>query len=263
MKMLNWLKEKSPTILSVLGGIGVIGTGVLTFYAVRESDRREEEWFEKNRGSDQPEPTLKERIQIEYLPYVPPAICAFASIACIFGANFLNKRQQAALMSAYALLEQSYREYKEKVRSLAGPATDEFIEKAIAQEHDDAKNDLPPWDEVQTFYLKEYGKFFDRTMQQVWEAEYHLNRNFVLRGYVTLNEFLDFLSLDHVEDGDRIGWDIHSGEEYYGYSWIDFSHRHYIADDGLQIYEIYLDFEPHELFGDLSYVSPTMQTLKD
>lgn len=259
-KFLNWLEDNSPTILTVLGCVGVAATAVLTARAVRAADTKEENFYEIHPDREM-EP--KEVVEYMVLPYVPPAICALATVACIFGANVLNKRQQAALMSAYALLEQSYQEYRAKVREITGPGTDEFIQKAIEQEHEAKEKDELPWDEVQTFYISQYGKFFDRTMNQVWQAEYHLNRNFVLRGYVTFNEFLDFLGLDHIEGGDKIGWDAASGAEYYGYSWIDFSHRQYTADDGLRIYEIYLDFEPHELFGDLAYVPPTMQTLKD
>lgn len=52
--------------------------------------------------------------------YIPAAISGTATIFCIFGANVLSKRQQAALTSAYALLNDSYNNYKDKLKELYG-----------------------------------------------------------------------------------------------------------------------------------------------
>lgn len=45
--------------------------------------------------------------------YIPTAAFGLSTIACIMGANALNSRKQAALTSAYALINQSYKEYKD------------------------------------------------------------------------------------------------------------------------------------------------------
>ena len=42
------------------------------------------------------------------------------SIVCIFGANVLNKKWQASIASAYALLDSLYKDYKNKVKELYG-----------------------------------------------------------------------------------------------------------------------------------------------
>ena len=78
-------------------------------------------------------------------------------------------------------------------------------------------------------------------------SDYYINRNLVLRGEVTLNEFLSFLGLEAVEEGDMIGWDCYIGEAQYGYRWIDFNHRHYVTDDGLTVCSIDTPFAPHSL----------------
>ncbi len=59
------------------------------------------------------------------------------------------------------------------------------------------------------------------------DAEYHLNRNFVLRGVASLNEFYAFLGLPETRYGDEVGWTVADG-----YSWIDFEHRLVSRDDG-------------------------------
>lgn len=79
------------------------------------------------------------------------------------------------------------------------------------------------------------------------QAEYHLNRNFILRGYVSVNDFLDFLKLEHTASGDEDGWEEFAGEAFYGYRWVDFEHRHYTTDDGLSVCAIETPFYCHNL----------------
>ena len=54
-----------------------------------------------------------EAVRSAWVCYIPTAISGTATIFCIFGANVLNKHQQAALTSAYALLNDSYNNYKD------------------------------------------------------------------------------------------------------------------------------------------------------
>ena len=64
-------------------------------------------------------------------------------------------------------------------------------------------------------------------------AEYHTNRNFVLRGYSPLNEFYEFLGLPQTADGEKLGWTCTDGE-----CWIDFEHRPFTNNRGTQCYEL-------------------------
>lgn len=63
------------------------------------------------------------------------------------------------------------------------------------------------------------------------DAEYHINRNLALRGYVELNEFYEFLGLEPTAFGSEVGWSTEAGAQWYGYSWIDFYHEYYESDD--------------------------------
>ena len=55
-------------------------------------------------------------------------------MTCIFGSNVLNKRQQASLASAYALLDTSFKEYKKKVIDLYNEEADIEIRNEIAKD---------------------------------------------------------------------------------------------------------------------------------
>lgn len=238
----DWLRKASPTILTIVGAAGTVTTAVLAVKATPDALQRKER-AQQAKGNDAL--STIEIVKAEAPAYFPAAAVGIGTLGCIFGANILNRRQQASLASAYAVLNQMYGKYKDKVKSLFGDEGDYMVERAIEQADRDVEDDRPPWDEVQTFHFEPYGKFFERTMEQVFQAEYHINRNLMLRGSVTVNEFLDFLELEHIDKGDTVGWNLYDGEAFYGYQWIDFHHRHFVTDDGLTVCAIDTPFSPH------------------
>jgi len=251
----DWLKKASPTILTILGAVGTVATAVMAVKATPDALERRDQ-AQKDKGAQKL--TVLETVKAETPAYLPAAAVGVGTIGCIFGANILSQKQQASLASAYALLDQTYRKYKGKVKSLFGEEGDHIVERAVEQDDKNIEEDRPPWDEVQTFYFEPYGKFFERTMEQVFQAEYHINRNLMLKQCVTVNEFLDFLELEHVDGGDEFGWNLWDGEAFYGYSWIDFNHRYFVTDDGLTVCSIDMPFSPHreetEFSGEQSWV---------
>lgn len=83
-------------------------------------------------------------------------------------------------------------------------------------------------EEQRLFYDSFSKRYFQATISQVLQAEYHINRNMVLGAFVTLNDFYDFLGISHVEGGDVVGW-LLSDSMY----WIDFDNSKAMVDDGL------------------------------
>ena len=74
------------------------------------------------------------------------------------------------------------------------------------------------------------------------DAEYHLTRNYVLGGFISINEYLDFLGLKEIPDGDNAGWSIDSGAY-----WLDFEHtKMKRTHNGEPMYAINCIFEPDE-----------------
>ena len=196
-----------------------------------------------------PKLTALETIRVCWKDYILPASIGIGTLACIFGANALSRRQQAALASAYAALASAFEGYRQKVDDICGSGTDAMIEKTIEREKKDEEDDRPPWDEGQTFYLGccEKPAFFERTMEEVLRAEYNLNHIFVTRGFVTLNELFDFLGLESTKEGELSGWGCCVGEPNCGYKWIEFDHSYYIADSGMLVCSINPLIEPHPL----------------
>ena len=119
--------SKGSTILTCLAAIGVIGTTILTVKGTKKaSDRLIEARIEKG-----DELTKIETVKVAAPAYIPTIIMGVSTIICIFGIDVLNQRQQAALASAYALADRSYREYSNKVKDLYGEDVDRQIKDGI------------------------------------------------------------------------------------------------------------------------------------
>lgn len=246
-KVYLYFKKNGSTILTGIAAIGTVGTAVLAVRATPkalECIRREEEAKEENL-------TAVEIIRYAGPHYIPAILIGTSAIACMFGANALNKKQQASLISAYAMLDQSYRQYRNKVINLYGNDADVSITDSIAKdEYDNAELCFNPSEEdnLVLFYDDFSKRFFEKTKEQVLLAEYHFNRNFVLFCYATLNQFYEMLGIPGIEGGDDLGWSMYAGDEFYGYHFVDFNHQLIIDSDGdsdpEEFYKIMMPFPP-------------------
>lgn len=243
MTTTNWLKKNTSTILTFVSAVGMAGTVVL---AVRATPKAMRACTDAQTEKGRTQLTKLEVVKAAAPAYLTTLAAGTGTLICLFGANVLSRRQQASLISAYAALNQTFADYRAKVISFGGKELDKAAWDAVEAERKDKEDDRPPWNEVQTFYLQGYPKFFEATMEQVRTAEYVLNRNFVLREIATFNEFLRLLGVDDLgEEGEKIGWESYIGEAFYGYRWIDFDHVYRTTDDGMAICEIRMPFRPH------------------
>lgn len=250
-----YLKKYSPVALSCAASVGVIITAVT---AVKVTPRAVELIKADSRRKHDGDPyayTKKEAVVSAWKCYIPAVAFGASTIACIMGANALNRRQQAALTSAYALINNSYKEYKDKLKELYGEETHNAIMESIAKEKcQDVhittstfySTDTLDFDEgmepeiTRTFYDCFSRRYFESTISKVIQAEYHLNRNFMFAGTIPLNDFYEFLGLEKIKIGDEVGWSNCNGDIY----WIDFNHHRVTLDDGLEIFMIEMVFEP-------------------
>lgn len=234
-----YTRNKSPAILT---GIGVIGVAVTVATAVKATPKalRILQEAEKAKGE---ELTGLEVVEQVGAVYMPTAVIGAVTISCILGANAINKRRQASITSALYFTEKAFREYKKKTKDVFGAEADNQIMDALAEERY-KENDIMVSNGKQLFFEEYSGRFFESTEEDVVLAEYHFNRNFVLRGYAELNELYEFLNLSPTESGAVLGWSIGAGEVFYGYQWIDFEHRKVIREDGAEYYAITMPFIP-------------------
>lgn len=243
-----FLQKNSGTILTIMGSLGVIATAAssikATIKAVEITQEASSIEYSDNNELCFSEPlTPKEVVQLTWKCYIPTVLVATSTIVCINGANLLNKKKQTSLISAYGMLDTAYREYRNKTKELYGDEADKLIRTNISNDIN-KKQKLKTTGRGVVFYEPYSRTFFERTMEEVLDAQYHLNRNMTLRSYASLNEFYEFLGLPTTDYGNEIGWSILAGEEFYGYSWIDFTQELCKTSSGEEYYTIKYDFIP-------------------
>ena len=125
-----FVKRNASTILTGLGGIGVVATTITAVKATPKALRLIEE-AETKKGEKL---TKWEKVKTASPSYISTIGFGTVTIACILGAEFLNQRKQASLASVYVLLDQAYKDYKRKTVELYGEERDQEIMNAIAIE---------------------------------------------------------------------------------------------------------------------------------
>lgn len=204
----KYVKCNAASILSLFAVGGVIGTSVSVVKATNK-------FTDKKKESS----SMKETICIAIPIFLPAVLLGSSTIVCILGANHINKQKQAALLSAYALIDQSFKDYRTKLIELQGEDLNTKIQEDLYRAglsqcvHTDEDGKLE-WFEPfskETLYLYE---------KEIIDAEYQLNRLFTGRGYATLNDWYDILGLPHTPYGDALGWGICCD-----YAWVDFEHH--------------------------------------
>ena len=239
MKTKHFFKRNGSTILTCIGAVGVVATAVTAVKATPKVTIL----LEKERKLKGEELTKIEVIKVAGPHYIPSILIGVGTLTCIFGSNVLNKRQQASLASAYALLDTSFKEYKKKVIDLYNEEADIEIRNEIAKDKYE-ENDIEVDDNKMLFYEEYSGRYFESTSKEVIQAEYNLNRELTNHGGVYLNKFYKFLDIAPTDYGNEYGWSLGVLESHYWANWIEFDHEKVIMADGLECTIIRFRYEP-------------------
>ena len=224
--MKDFLRRNSSTILTCVGAVGVVTTSVMAVKATPKALTL----LEKAKQEKGEELTKFEVVKVAGPSYIPAIISGAATIACIFGSNVISKHQQAALMSAYALLDNSYKEYRNKVDELYGEEAGHKVREEIVKEKYTG-DVITSNNNEELFYDFYSGRFFNSTKEHVLWAEYETNRALFVNYAVGLNEFYDLVGLDPLPEYENIGWSCGRMEETYWHPWIEFDHEDTTVDD--------------------------------
>lgn len=243
------LRRNSPKILTLLAAIGTASTAFATARATPKALLLIQE-AEAQKGEDL---TALEKVKVATTPYIPVILLGSATVMCIFGAQMLNRRAQSSMASAYALLDQSFKDYRRKLKEIYGDEADKKVIEALAVEKSQTvyinasylegscELSLDENSSKPVLWYDEYSKrFFTASLEQVLMAEYHLNRNYILRGEAVINELYEFLGLEPTDWGAEAGW----APMDEGMFWIEFNHLPAKLDDGSVFYIIEMPFEP-------------------
>lgn len=251
------LTKAGSIVLSVLSMAGVVATAIIS----AKNTLKVKDILDKGTVG-----TPKEQFLQVYVPnYLPTVITGAATILCIAGNGLLNKRTQTGLVSAYALVDRSYKRYQGKVKQIFGMEAHDRIMQELAVESAQRQyitatggfaNSSIDFDENDTeekmiFYDSYSRRHFESTINRVLQAQYHVNRNFALGAFVSVNDFYSFLGVSPIDGGDDVGWTM--ADEIY---WIDFDNHRIHLDkyncDCLVIDYVF-DPMPNEYWEELNY----------
>ena len=237
MNLLNssklFLRRNSPTILTFLGAAGVVATSIAAVKATPKAMAL----LEKTKEEKGEELTKLEMVKVAGPAYIPAVAIGASTIACIFGANALNKKTQASIMSAYALLDTSYKQYKSKVKELYGENLDQNVKKEIAKDKF-KDNDIHINNEKILFFDFYSLRYFESTERLVLKAENRVNELLKLYGRASLNDFYESLGMPTAYTGYELWWNVQKCPS------VEFTHDITTMDDGLECCVISMSVEP-------------------
>lgn len=244
---------------AILTGISVIGVGITTGLAINstikavkiiedktvELTKHEKIYADNNpyTVAIPPKFTKKDILYYTWKQYIPVAISGLSTILCIVGIHSLNKRTQASLVSAYALLDNTYKEYKQKMHELYpdDPKVINFEHEVIKSKF---KKDMVLDEDKELFFDYQTMQYFESTMEDVMAAERHMNECLAEDGYVCINELYEYLDLPTTLYGWQMGWSYSTSDKIYSEDDIKltFSYEKVVMDDGLECTIIVINY---------------------
>jgi hypothetical protein len=202
--------DNSPGILTGLGVAGAVTTAVLTGKAGWNSALMVADLKEVSVGDLKGEPTTKEKFQLVWKEFIPPAVVGLITITAIIGANQVGARRTAAITAAFKLSEQLNEDYKKKVLETLGIQKEEKLRSELASEVME-KNPPPSGMIIVTgsdvlFYDQWSGRYFHNTMERVQKAVNDINYQVNNYMHASLTDFYEMIGLSATQESSQIGW---------------------------------------------------------
>ena len=255
------IKKHSPEILM---GAGIIGTVASTVLACKATTKVSKIMEEKNEVIEQihrcveseeieyTEDDSKKDLTIVYAQtgvklvklYAPAVAVGALSIAGIVSGHHILKKRNIALAAAYAVVDKSFKDYRQRVIERFGEALDRELRYNIkAKEVEEIVIDKNGNEKVEKRIVNtvenpsegvsEYAKFFDafNTDEHQKDPEYNLmflrrqqdwaNEVLKSRGHLFLNEVYDMLGIPRTKAGQVVGW-VYDEKNPNGDNYVDF-----------------------------------------
>lgn len=232
------LSKYAPTILTVAGTAGFVGTTVLASKAtlkleetvaeeasllVKVHEAQEDgKLSDKDAAHDKVVLYTRMATKLGKL-YAPALILGAASIAALATGHGIMLKRNASLAAAYAAVDQAFKSYKKKVEAKFGR---EAVLEAVSVPTEELVVDGETTESVLKYGdTSPYGVIFDETNHN-WSADEDLSvlhlkcqqqyANDILqtRGHIFLNEVYKMLGFPHTPAGAITGWVKGNGDNF-------------------------------------------------
>lgn len=240
------IKKYSPEILLVSGVIGVVSAAVMACKATTKVDEvldkakddidiihaavegrvpTKKAYTEEESKKDITTVYIQTGLKLVKL-YTPAVILGGLSITAILSSNNILRKRNVALAAAYATVDNSFKEYRERVIDRFGERIDKELKyniKPVTIEEtstDENGNEIKTKKTVDVVEHVEHGmytKIFDES-SCYWSSTQDYNRMFLIgreryandllntRGYLFLNDVFDMLDIPRTKEGQLVGW---------------------------------------------------------
>lgn len=240
------LKKYSPEILTAAGVIGTVGSTVLACKATLKVEDILDEAKKKSNlinavhdgeievdaeytDKDYSKDLLVNRTQtaVKLIKLYGPAISLGAlSITAILGGQHILRKRNVAVMAAYKLCEESFNNYRSRVKDELGEEkdrqfyygmTEETVKDKVKSKEGKTKTVTKKVEKAPDHLYSQYARFFDeaninwdkspeQNMYFLKMVQNQMNDKLKARGHVFLNEVYDALGFDRSEAGQLVGW---------------------------------------------------------
>lgn len=240
------LKKYSPEILTAAGVIGTVGSTVLACKATLKVEDILDEAKKKSNlinavhdgeievdaeytDKDYSKDLLINRTQtaVKLIKLYGPAITLGAlSITAILGGQHILRKRNVAIMAAYKLCEESFNNYRSRVKDELGEEkdrqfyygmTEETVKDKVKSKDGKTKTVTKKVEKAPDHLYSQYARFFDeaninwdkspeQNMYFLKMVQNQMNDKLKARGHVFLNEVYDALGFDRSEAGQLVGW---------------------------------------------------------
>lgn len=202
--------DNAPAILT---GVGVVGTAA-TAYLTHKSTIKAlkvciDEGFDREK-MNKPELNTSEIVKLTWTYYIPPVAVGAGTIASIIFAHKINARRAAALAAAYALTQDKFSDYREKISEKLGVKKEKAIKDELAQEQ---VNKNPPNNQIMLVSEGKVlcmdqasGRYFHSTVETIKRAVNEVNFEIMNGGWATLSDFYERVGLKPTSISEVMGW---------------------------------------------------------
>lgn len=211
----RWANKNSPVILAGIGIAGLVATAVAATKATIKATKIVEE---RKQTALNPV-TKKEIVAATWKLYIPTAIIAAGSIACIIGGTVQGQKRLAAISALYSMSEQALKEYKEATKEVVGEKNADKVADKVA-ENKMAVHKCPDELILNTgkgntlFYDSWNGRYFRSDIDVIKRIVNDLNSSIIHGDAVSANSFYAEVGIPLILNGDEIGWDCEALMEF-------------------------------------------------
>jgi hypothetical protein len=251
-KQLLAAQKHSPVLLIGVGVAGFVGTIALSVKATlkldelvlqdaekdikRVKEETREDYTEKNRKHDLTKIYVRSAIRTARL-YAPAFGLGVLSIAALTGSHIILTRRNVSLVAAYATIEQSFKQYRDRVIADVGAEKDREYRHGVVEREIAVDTDQGPVVKTVKSYdpngISGYAREFAKGKTRNWQKVHRENLNFLrmqqnwandklqVNGYLFLSDVYKDLGLEPDKASHVVGWVLGKGDDFVSFGILD------------------------------------------